>query len=258
MEEARSEAIDAYYENYLSGEARSLFDKIGFLNLGYWKGVEGSIELAQINLIETLCEFLTHRTGTLLDVGCGKGASTKYLTKYFDPKKITGINISARQIEICRIVAPECHFKVMDAAHLEFNEAHFDNVLCIEAGLHFFTRRTFFEEAHRVLKPGGRVAMLDFLCHYDALDGPSLRTLPRENYLPDLNAYKESLLEVGFKHVRVVDCTQDTVHAVTAWEIETLEKQLGNRLDEGILEKIAAARGRLAILPAGCLVFAIK
>src|SRR5258708_7877304 len=146
METSALETVNEFYDQGLM-LAEQDFDKIGFFNLGYWKDVEDSVEIAQINLIETLVSSFNTGEANVLDVACGKGASSKFLTKYFDPAAVTGINISERQLQICRAIAPRCNFKLMDATKLEFSDASFDNVLCIEAAQHFMTRHRFLEQA---------------------------------------------------------------------------------------------------------------
>jgi len=274
MERATLESVNTYYEEYMFGSLREAFpiDKIGFFNLGYWKGVEDSIEMAQINLIETLVSFFINTNGTILDVACGKGASTKFLTKYFLPGNITGINISQRQLEICELIAPECSFKLMDATKLEFPDSSIDNVLCIEAAIHFATRRQFLQEAYRILEPGGRLAMSDLLCDYDALENSIknaeeiperfkesfVAAVPKENYLQDLDAYREMLLKAGFRYVRVEDSTELSTRALENYEIKRAEREFQRTRNYLALDSIMKAARQARVVTAGCMVYAIK
>lgn len=238
---ARSQSIDSYYEGNKQGGSWSPYDRIGFLNTGYWKGVEDSIEVAQIKLMETLISFFHDTEGSILDVACGNGASTKFLAKYFDPARITGINVSEHQLQVCKVTAPECNFQLMDATSLDFADASLDNVLCIEAGFHFSTRYQFLEEACRVLKPGGRLVMMDVLYDYDALydiDDNYATLVPRVNALPDLGAYRESLLKAGFTYARVDDCTELTATPASAYAVRMLEREFSRKRDRAILESI--------------------
>jgi MPBQ/MSBQ methyltransferase len=254
-----AQRISAQFEQGMLTGDFSPFDRIGFLNVGYWRGIDDNMEMAQINLMETLISFFSNTEGTILDVGCGKGASTKFLTKYFNASAITGINVSEPQLKTCRVIAPDCNFKLMNATELEFEESSFDNVLCIEAAQHFMTRHKFFEEAHRVLKPRGRLAMLDTLLDYDFLGSEIDSIYPRENYLPDLETYKEKLLEAGFQYVRIDDCTELTGIAACEHVVRRLEREFGRTHDPKVIDRIRSVRhlyNRVCI--AWGMVYAIK
>jgi MPBQ/MSBQ methyltransferase len=256
MNKSTAEVVNDLYDGRWFGGLRLPFDKIGFHNIGYWKGVAGSIEIAQLNLIETLVAFLTNKDGNVLDVACGTGAGTKFLTKYFHPRGIIGINISKKQLEVSKAVAPECEFKLMNATNLEFPDSSIDNILCIEAAFHFMTRSKFFEEAYRVLKPGGRLALSDLLYDHERgqLKGFPPAAYPKENYLPNLDAYRDNLTSVGFRYVRVEDSTELSLNALSEFLITRQERDT-----RGDVESLQAMVNPMVTpITACCLAYAVK
>ena len=166
-----------------------------FMNFGFWDERTGDQKQACENLMEKLLDLTSNRSGTILDVACGKGASTSYLMKYYRPEMVTGINISEKQLETARKNAPGCAFRLMDATALDFPDGSFDTVICVEAAFHFDTREDFLKEAHRVLKPGGTLVLSDILMNLEGEKKREMRT--EKNYIRDPEQYGEVLKRTG-------------------------------------------------------------
>lgn len=183
------------------------FEESGFLNLGLWSPPTKSQKIACEQLTDEVINRLEpNMNDSVLDVACGEGASTYRLTSHWDPSKITGININETQIKHARKRVPSCQFKIMSATQLELPDNSIDKILCIEAAFHFNTREAFLKEALRVLKPNGRLVLTDVIPHKWAAR-VSVR-IPFENYVPDINAYRQLLEHNGFEVIDITDATE--------------------------------------------------
>jgi len=186
--------------------AQEYYGGSDFFNFGYWTAETRDQRQASENLMERLLGFLPKKGNTILDVACGKGATTRHLLKYYEPSRITGINISEKQLAKCRANAPGCRFLVMDATRLRFPDESFDTVICVEAALHFNTREQFVQEAFRVLRPRGHLLMSDILMRPGAESWEPL--LHRENYVSDVAQYQSIFRRTGFAPVVIEDATE--------------------------------------------------
>ncbi|MCW6049622.1 methyltransferase domain-containing protein [Lyngbya sp. CCAP 1446/10] len=161
---------------------------------GYY-GADGNLKKerrqAQIDLIEELLGWAGVPSNQalcepyrILDVGCGIGGSTLYLTEKFgsiaqnnlksdggvDRVTATGITLSPvqanRAIERAKIAGLESNvnFLVADALNMPFPDGSFDLVWSLESGEHMPDKIKFLQECCRVLKPGGTL-MLATWCH---------------------------------------------------------------------------------------------
>ena len=205
-----------------------------FQNQGYWTDTTQTYQEAGENLLEKLLGFLPSRQGAVLDVGCGSGATTEYLGRFFGPRNVTGIDISAPSIDSCPSIAPESNFLVMSATQLDFEDASFDHVVCVESASRFRTRDRFLGEAHRVLKPGGSLLLTDEL-FARAVEAVLPSFHPR-NYVSGPRAYQEVLERAGFESIRVIDTTFACALRSTEYFLAfCFEKLNRGELDPGLM-----------------------
>lgn len=201
----RNEWISNFDQMIFNPSTRAYYGKSEFFNVGYWEPNTPNQEEASFNLMEKLLAFIPEKQGTILDVGCGLGATTSYLLKYYSPADVMGINISPQQIERSRVNAPECKFICMDAVQMDFEENSFDTILCVEAALYFDTREKFLQEAWRVLKPGGYLILADIL--FATLEFFGDWIVPENNTVADQDEYKNLYQRIGFDPVEFVEAT---------------------------------------------------
>jgi ubiquinone/menaquinone biosynthesis C-methylase UbiE len=197
--------IGGFYDRYLAQlspeDAASQF-----MNYGYWYEDTCDNMVAQANLMEKVISRMPNRSGNILDVACGTGATTRHLNNYWNANYIHGINISKNQISKCQQNSGCRNFAVMDAGAMAFGDNSFDNIICIEAAFHFDTRQAFLTDCVRILRKNGVLALTDILLHED---GHQL--LPmwlRSNFVRTLPDYRALLRDVGFARADVIDITE--------------------------------------------------
>ncbi len=136
----------------------------GWLNLGLWEG-EGDEEEAPVavrRLVERLASALP-TDAVILDVGNGLGAQEPVIAEVARPARLVAVNITQSQLRagLENLRRAGAHPVVGDATRIPLADETVDGLISVEAAFHFSSRRRFFEEAHRVLRPGGVLTMSD-------------------------------------------------------------------------------------------------
>ena len=141
----------------------------------------------------------------VLDLGCGYGSTARYLARTHGCK-VTGINISEKELELARLRAAEAglehllSFEQGDFHSLLYENESFDVVWSQEAFLHGADKSLIISEARRVLKSGGTLIFTDIVVRSET---PSIRSREdlRQDQVSEMwdsEDYRRCLADLGF------------------------------------------------------------
>jgi N-methyltransferase StaMA len=143
----------------------------GHLHGGYWAGPDKpkTVTEAGDRLTDVVVERCRLLPGArVLDVGSGNGKATIHVAARHRVR-VSGVTISEYQVRLASELAAErglggtVDFTVADMRDVPFADGTFDAAYAIESVSHIPDRTLAFAEIGRVLRPGGRVAVTDFV-----------------------------------------------------------------------------------------------
>ncbi|MBA3827346.1 MAG: bifunctional demethylmenaquinone methyltransferase/2-methoxy-6-polyprenyl-1,4-benzoquinol methylase UbiE [Taibaiella sp.] len=148
------------------GQVADMFNNIAskydflnhFLSLGIDKGWRK----------KAIAAIAATNPSNILDVATGTGDMAIAAAKKITPKKITGIDIADQMLEVGRkkITAANLdniiHLQTGDSEALPFADKQFDAVMCAYGVRNFEHLQQGLQEMYRVMKPGGKVVILEF------------------------------------------------------------------------------------------------
>ncbi|MBD2504549.1 class I SAM-dependent methyltransferase [Anabaena azotica] len=97
----------------------------------------------------------------VLDVGCGTGESTRYLINRYPGINVEGMDISSGMLNEARRLSPKVNYFEGDVSAIPCPNATYDFVLTTFTFRNFPERNVAIAEMLRVLRPGGRLLILD-------------------------------------------------------------------------------------------------
>lgn len=100
----------------------------------------------------------------ILEGGCGTGPVARHLAHVVSSGEVVGLDPSARFIEKAKELSDgisNLQFEVGDARSIPFDDASFDVVVFHTCLCHVPDAEKAIAEAHRVLRPGGKMAIFD-------------------------------------------------------------------------------------------------
>jgi MPBQ/MSBQ methyltransferase len=183
------------------------------------RGRAATLELARAAKVDS--------TSRVLDVGSGVGGTSRCLAREFGCR-VTGIDLTDEYCSAAAMLSDRVglaelvDYRQGDATSLPFPDASFDIVWTEHAAMNIPDKPRLYREMHRVLKPGGKLAI------YDILAGPSgpvyfpvpwART-PEASFLATPDELRSLLEDAGFN----IEAWLDTTDAARAWFIALAEK----------------------------------
>ena len=163
----------------------------------------------------------------VLDVGSGLGGTSRCLAREFGCR-VTGIDLTEEYGRAAAMLSAKVgladlvDYRQGDATNLPFDDASFDVVWTEHVAMNIPDKRQLYKEMHRVLRPGGTLAI------YDILAGPSGAVLfpvpwartPETSFLVQPNELRKLLEDAGF----TISDWSDTTEAARAWFVSLAEK----------------------------------
>jgi len=208
----------------------------GCINFGYWEFVPDVIptelrEKSQIDLYDKVIEFsgIGKRTGSILEVGCGRGHGVNLLTaKGYDAY---GVDLVDSQIEKCITNYPslKSKFRKGFSNRTGFKADFFDYIVSVEAAQHFHNFFSFARESHRVLKKNGTIAITTFFFPKKNCKRKIKEILPADisgiHRSIQIQQAEDYLKKAGFKHVRSLSIGSKVFNGFCKWATQAMTQK---------------------------------
>jgi cyclopropane fatty-acyl-phospholipid synthase-like methyltransferase len=158
----------------------------------------------------------------VLDAGCGIGGSAVWLAENLGAS-VVGVNINSKQVERARRLVrgrrleDRVQFHVADFCATELAGESFDVVWALESACYAENPRNFLAEAHRLLRPGGRLIIADGFLARENLAPEERRVVERWQRgwaitgVASINQFRQWLCARGFRRVCFQDVTRNVV-----------------------------------------------
>jgi ubiquinone/menaquinone biosynthesis C-methylase UbiE len=131
---------------------------------------------------EVVAQLRDHQSGRVADIACGTGILADRIQRDLHPAAVYGVDMSEGMLRQAQSRSSEVDWRRGPAERLPFDDGTLDAVVTTSA-FHFFDQPAALREFHRVLAPGGLVAVSTMSARQPLLPGSSKWT-PAHNPTP--------------------------------------------------------------------------
>jgi ubiquinone/menaquinone biosynthesis C-methylase UbiE len=107
---------------------------------------------------EVIAALQAHGSSRVADIACGTGILASRIAEELVPEEVYGVDMSEGMLAQARRRSSSVYWKQGPAEQLPFDDGFLDAVVTTSA-FHFFDQPAALREFHRVLAPGGLVAV---------------------------------------------------------------------------------------------------
>lgn len=189
------------------------------IHFGYYDKDNSSHDSAILNLNRKLAELARiSADDRILDAGCGIGGSAIWLAETYGCH-VTGVNIVPWQITQAQLLAKQRHldklldFHLADYSATGLKNVSFSIIWALESIVHAADKQAVINEAFRVLRPGGKLIICEYMLNNTPLSREQQAVLNRWLNgwaMPSLlteQEYRTFAVNAGFKPVTFYDWT---------------------------------------------------
>lgn len=196
------------------------------IHFGYYDEQATHHAAAVANMNKIMADLVHIQPGEkVLDAGCGVGGSSIWLAKQLNCQ-VVGITPVESQVRDAQSnadkqgVTAQTAFHLADYRKTPFEDGSFDVVWALESVCHIAQKIEFYREAVRLLKPGGRLIMAEYVRKnrpYSEVDELQLHRWINSWAIPDLDAaveHEAHAAAVGMVNFTFRDITQHTMRSL--------------------------------------------
>ncbi len=120
---------------------------------------------------EVIAQLRAHQSRKIADIACGTGILADRIERELQPDQVYGVDMADGMLNQARSRSTRVQWLRGPAEQLPFDDAALDAVVTTSA-FHFFDQPAALREFHRVLAPGGLVAIAALSARQPLLQGP--------------------------------------------------------------------------------------